>query len=144
MHLAGGQASPFGNPLRSRYWARPGRHVGLVKSAIESSRGSDPRPLDLTMGWLLDPHWGATPCIKDCPSPRVRPSLKLFGLKNHSSGLDYPPRLRGRRRHEVPEMNTREFNLLCIAQNTEKISDRRPWQPQRITCLLWFVPDAAR
>src|SRR6516162_2178113 len=31
------------------------------------------------MGWLLDPHiWGATPCIKDRPSPRVRPTLRLM------------------------------------------------------------------
>jgi hypothetical protein len=42
---------------------------------IRWSRGSDPRLLRLTMGGLLDRHnWVATPCIKDHPRPRVRPS----------------------------------------------------------------------
>jgi hypothetical protein len=39
---------------------------------LRRSRGSDPRLLRLTMDGLLDRHiWGATPCIKDRPRPRL-------------------------------------------------------------------------
>jgi hypothetical protein len=41
---------------------------------VRWSRGSDPRLLRLTMDGLLDRHnWGATPCIKHRPRPKVRP-----------------------------------------------------------------------
>jgi len=44
------------------------------------SRGSDPRLLRLTMGGLLDRHiWGATPCIKDRPHHKVRPTRLYAG-----------------------------------------------------------------
>src|SRR5271166_5210327 len=36
----------------------------------ERSRGSDPRPLGLTIGWAIRPHIrGATPCIEGLSKP---------------------------------------------------------------------------
>jgi hypothetical protein len=53
------------------------RHLGrALRKVIQFrwSRGSDLRLLRLTMNGLLDRHiWGATPCIKDRPRPKVRP-----------------------------------------------------------------------
>ena len=46
----------------------------LSLRGVRWSRGSDPRLLRLTMDGLLDRHnWGATPCIKHRPRPKVRP-----------------------------------------------------------------------
>jgi hypothetical protein len=46
-------------------------------------RGSDPRHLRLTMDRLLDRHmWGATPCIKDRPRRKVRPTQHEAGPTN--------------------------------------------------------------
>jgi hypothetical protein len=52
-------------------------------SLLRCSRGSDPRLVRLTMGELLDQHnCGATPCIKDRPRPRVRPSHSKTSPQN--------------------------------------------------------------
>ena len=46
-------------------------------------RRSDPRHLRLTMDRLLDRHmWGATPCIKDRPRRKVRPTQHKAGPTN--------------------------------------------------------------
>jgi hypothetical protein len=52
-------------------------------------RGSDPRHLRLTMDGLLDQHmWGATPCIKDHPRRKVRPTQHKAGeqIEEHFMG----------------------------------------------------------
>jgi hypothetical protein len=54
------------------------RHLSWVNCkksfSFRWSRGSDLRLLRLTMDGLPDRHiWGATPCIKDRPRPKVRP-----------------------------------------------------------------------
>jgi hypothetical protein len=47
--------------------------------AAKGSRGSDPRLLRPNNGPATRPHiWGATPCIKDRPCPRVRPTLNYI------------------------------------------------------------------
>ena len=66
-----------------------GKRPHLLKIANELSgrwrvcRGSDPRHLRLTMDRLLDRHmWGATPCIKDRPHRKVRPTQHQAGPTN--------------------------------------------------------------
>ena len=51
-------------------------------------RGSDPRHLRLTMDGLLDRRmWGATPCIKNRPRRKVRPTQHEAGQTNRRSIL---------------------------------------------------------
>jgi len=66
-----------------------GGNFGGATEAAKGSRGSDPRLLGLTMGWLLDrTFWGATPCIKDRQCPRVRPTLIILQQDRQLKRLD--------------------------------------------------------
>ena len=62
--------------LFSTQKSRQLRGVKCQKSfSFRWSRGSDLRLLRLTMDGLPDRHiWGATPCVKDRPRPKVRPN----------------------------------------------------------------------
>ena len=51
----------------------------MVTTHKKGSRGSDPRPLSLTMGWLLDAYLGSDPCASRIVQAR---------------GLDQPARMR--------------------------------------------------
>ena len=62
---------------RSLFCDAKSRHLSRVNCrqlfSFRWSRGSDLRLLRLTMDGLPDRHiWGATPCIKDRPRPKVR------------------------------------------------------------------------
>src|SRR5262249_20918704 len=66
----GGQSGPAGRVMFSPLFC-----VAAWRG-LRWSRGSDPRLLRLTMNGLLDRHIsGATPCIKDRPRSKVRPTL---------------------------------------------------------------------
>jgi hypothetical protein len=57
--------------------------------ATKGSRGSDPRLLGLTMGWLLDRTFGGRPRgIKDRQCPRVRPTLIILQQDRQLKRLD--------------------------------------------------------
>ena len=60
--------------------------INEFKASRRVCRGSDPRHLRLTMDGLLDQHmWGATPCIKDRPRRKVRPTQHKAGHANRGT-----------------------------------------------------------
>jgi hypothetical protein len=92
-----------------------GRYFGVATEAAKGSRGSDPRPLGLTMGRLLDRTFG------------VRPRASRIV---HALGLDQPSNTEYHRSIKTPNRNglirrgERHFLLGLIAQ-TEALQERR-------------------
>jgi hypothetical protein len=81
--------NPAGENVGVRF-RRPLPHLQKILNDFSARRrvcrGSDPRHLRLTMDGLLDRHmWGATPCIKDRPRRKVRPTQHEAGPTNRGT-----------------------------------------------------------
>ena len=88
-----GRIDPTMNPTDENVgvrFRRPRPHLQKILNDFSARRrvcrGSDPRHLRLTMDGLLDQHmWGATPCIKDRPRRKVRPTQHKAGWANRGT-----------------------------------------------------------